>query len=143
MTQQMNTTGKATFVPRDDDARKSIRENLDDTIFVEASAGTGKTTSLVDRVVNLVASGRTKLDRLAAITFTESAAAELRDRIRQQLELAADDGSRSEEERDRCREGVADLDQASIRTLHSFAAQLLHERPLEAGLPLRSRPPTR
>ena len=135
MTDQMNSVQTSAFVPSDADARAIIRDKLDDTIFVEASAGTGKTTSLVDRVVNLVASGRTRLDRLAAITFTESAAAELRDRVRQQLELAADEESRSKEERCRCREGVADLDQASIRTLHSFAAQLLHERPLEAGLP--------
>ena len=123
------------FQAADEQSRAVIRENLDDTLFVEASAGTGKTTSLVDRVVNLVATGRSTLDRLAAITFTESAAAELRDRVRQQLELAGEDESRSEEERRRCRQGAADLDQAAIRTLHAFAAQLLHERPLEAGLP--------
>ena len=123
------------FKLADETARAVIRNNLDETLFVEASAGTGKTTSLVDRVVNLVASGRTTLDRLAAITFTESAAAELRDRIRQQLERAAEDESLGEAERGRCRQGVEDLDHASIRTLHAFAAQLLHERPLEAKLP--------
>ena len=128
-------TGNPGFQAADEQSRAIIRESLDETLFVEASAGTGKTTSLVDRVVNLVASGRTTLDRLAAITFTESAAAELRDRIRQQLELAGDDDTRGEEERRRCRQGAADLDQAAIRTLHAFAAQLLHERPLEAGLP--------
>ena len=127
--------GAPAFRAADEQARSTIRENLDETLFVEASAGTGKTTSLVDRVVNLVATGRTSLDRLAAITFTESAAAELRDRIRQQLELAGEDDSRGEEEQRRCRQGAADLDQAAIRTLHAFAAQLLHERPLEAGLP--------
>ena len=102
---------------------------------MEASAGTGKTTSLVSRIVNLVATGRATLDRIAAITFTEAAAAELRDRIRQDLEKAAEDAARSDEEREHCRRGVADLDQAAIRTLHAFAASLLHERPLEAGLP--------
>ena len=127
--------GGQEFQPADAEARRTIRECLEDTLFVEASAGTGKTTSLVDRVVNLVATGRTRLDRLAAITFTEAAAAELRDRIRQELERAANDSNRSDEERRRCENGVADLDQASIRTLHAFAAALLHERPLEAGLP--------
>ena len=123
------------FLPSDETARQAIRENLDETLFVEASAGTGKTSSLVARVVNLVTTGRATLDRIAAITFTEAAAAELRDRIRQELEKAAEDDSRSEEDRQRCRQGVADLDQAAIRTLHAFAAMLLHERPLEAGLP--------
>ncbi len=119
----------------DGDARRDIVELLDDTLFVEASAGTGKTESLVERVVNLVAGGKATLDHVAAITFTESAASELRDRIRQRLELAVDDESRDERERDRCRRGVADLDQAAICTLHAFAALILHERPLEAGLP--------
>ena len=123
------------FVPVDDEARKTIQEDLGTTLFVEASAGTGKTTSLVQRVTNLVATGTTTLDRIAAITFTEAAAAELRDRIRATLESAALDERRDQLERDRCRRGVADLDRADICTLHSFAGGLLRERPLEAGLP--------
>ena len=119
----------------DAEARHAILNGLDHTLFVEASAGTGKTASLVGRVVNLVATGNATLDRIAAITFTEAAAAELRDRIRQQLETAGDDVSRSEDERRLCRQGVADLDQAAISTLHAFASLILHERPLEAGLP--------
>ena len=76
------------FVPQDQDIRRRIREALEENLFVEAGAGTGKTSSLVDRIVALVASGRAALDRVAAITFTESAAAELRDRIRESLERA-------------------------------------------------------
>ena len=123
------------FVPVDDDARKTIRDDLGATLFVEASAGTGKTTSLVQRVTNLVATGTTTLDRIAAITFTEAAAAELRDRVRSELEKASGDDQRDRTERDRCHQGIADLDQADICTLHSFAGGLLRERPLEAGLP--------
>ena len=126
---------KAAFQPADIEERRVITHELDDTIFVEASAGTGKTTSLVQRIVNLVVSGKTTMDRIAAITFTELAAAELRDRVRQDLEKAATDAARPEGERELCRQGISDLDQANIRTLHSFAGQLLHERPLEAGLP--------
>ncbi len=129
------STPSQSFHPSDEEARGIIRDNLNETLFVEASAGTGKTSSLVARIVNLVKTGRTTLDRIAAITFTEAAAAELRDRIRQQLERAAEEQGRDEVERSRCRQGVADLDQAAIRTLHSFAALLLHERPLEASLP--------
>ena len=135
MTAPAESPRPTAFKPSDFKAREDITGSLDETLFVEASAGTGKTSSLVGRIVNLVASGRTSLDRIAAITFTEAAAAELRDRIRQDLEKAAEDSSRSEEERDRARKGISDLDQAAIRTLHSFAALLLHERPLEARLP--------
>ena len=123
------------FEPRDNKERKRIATSLDETLFVEAGAGTGKTTSLVDRILDLVGSGTTTLDRIAAITFTEAAAAELRDRIRTELERAADDSSQPDEIRERNRQGVEQLDQAAIQTLHSFAASLLHERPLEAGLP--------
>ena len=125
----------SSFIPVDSDARQTIGEDLGATLFVEASAGTGKTTSLVQRVTNLVATGTTTLDRIAAITFTEAAAAELRDRIRAELEKAAADDQRDPVERDCCYQGIADLDQAAISTLHAFAGNLLRERPLEAGLP--------
>jgi len=137
MTEQSTTPAplQQPFAPSDAAARRVITGNLDDTLFVEASAGTGKTTSLVQRIVNLVVTGRTTMDRVAAITFTEAAAAELRDRVREELERAALDPERPDSERELCRQGAEDLDQANIRTLHAFAAQLLHERPLDAGLP--------
>ena len=66
-----------------------LRTELNTTFFVEAGAGTGKTTALVTRIVELIAAGALQMERLAAITFTEAAAAELRDRIRQDLDDAA------------------------------------------------------
>ncbi len=135
MTAHQTDATTDSFVPVDEQERRVIADRLDETLFVEASAGTGKTASLVGRVVGLVRTGRATLDGIAAITFTEAAAAELRDRVRQGLESAASDASLGVEERERCERGVEDLDQASIQTLHSFAAALLHERPLEAGLP--------
>ncbi|MDE0464292.1 MAG: UvrD-helicase domain-containing protein, partial [Caldilineaceae bacterium] len=119
----------------DQPARDAILERLDTNMVVEAGAGTGKTRSLVDRVVALIKTGRARLGGIAAITFTESAAAELRARIAESLELAADDTGLPHEQRERCRLAVADLDQAAIQTLHSFAGRLLGERPLAAGLP--------
>ena len=119
----------------DQPARDAILERLDTNMVVEAGAGTGKTRSLVDRVVALIKTGRARLGGIAAITFTESAAAELRARIAESLELAADDTGLPHEQRERCRLAVAELDQAAIQTLHSFAGRLLGERPLAAGLP--------
>src|SRR5688572_31114126 len=69
----------------DNAAREQIRSLLDETLFVEAGAGTGKTRALVDRYVALVLDGRS-VERIIAITFTEKAAAELRDRVRGELE---------------------------------------------------------
>ena len=123
------------FEAQDERAREVIRQCLDETLFVEAGAGTGKTTSLVDRIRNLVAFGVTTLDRIAAITFTEAAAAELRDRVKQRLEESVADDSIDERERRNCQRGMEDLDRASIQTIHSFAAEMLRERPIEANLP--------
>ena len=114
--------------PVDRHHRKSVRERLGETLFVEAGAGTGKTTELVARVLNLVESG-VEMRLIAAITFTEAAAAELRSRIREALDLAAKAGS------DLAAKAIADIDEAAVSTLHSFAQRILAEHSLEAGLP--------
>ena len=116
-------------------ARRTIAEALDTTLFVEAGAGSGKTTALVGRVVALVEAGH-DLGAVAAITFTEKAAAELRDRVRVALERAADPaGGRPPDVVERCRRAIDALDAAAIGTLHAFAQRLLREHPVEAGLP--------
>ena len=74
------------MTPVDAAARDEIRDLHDATLFVEAGAGTGKTTALVNRVVSLIARGRVGMRELAAITFTEAAAGELLDRIRDRLQ---------------------------------------------------------
>ena len=61
----------------DADAREAIRSDLHTTMLVEAAAGTGKTTSLVDRMVALVATGAARVESLSAVTFTIRAAAQL------------------------------------------------------------------
>ncbi|MGY2082346.1 UvrD-helicase domain-containing protein [Blastococcus sp. SYSU DS0539] len=110
----------------DDAARRAIREDLDRTLFVEAGAGSGKTTCLVDRITALVTEARVPMRSIAAVTFTEKAGAELRDRLRAALER---DG------RDLAEQALDDLDGAAIGTLHSFAQRILGEHPIEAGLP--------
>ena len=70
----------------DQEARRKICEDLDATLIVEASAGTGKTTALVSRIVNVVRSGRGGLSAMIAVTFTEKAAGEMKLRLRGELE---------------------------------------------------------
>ncbi|MCU1494369.1 MAG: putative ATP-dependent helicase [Acidimicrobiaceae bacterium] len=119
----------------DEAARRRIETDLDATLFVEAGAGTGKTRALVGRVVELVLSGRARLGQLAAITFTEAAAAELRTRIGARLgELAIESPADA-----RVIAALGELDEAVVTTIHGFAQRLLAEHPLAAGLPLRIR----
>lgn len=98
--------------------------------IVEASAGTGKTRALVERVVSVIAAG-TDVSRIAAVTFTHAAAGEMKWRVRQGLETERQstlDGAA----RERVTDALRRLDQAFIGTIHSFCAQLLHQRPVEA-----------
>ena len=64
-------------VPGDQAPRDRIARSLDENLFVEAGAGTGKTTALVGRMVALVVDEGIAVEEIAAITFTEKAAAEL------------------------------------------------------------------
>ena len=130
-----DTPAPPVLAPPDQAARDRVRDDLGATLFVEAGAGTGKTTALVSRVLHLVRSGAAEPRRIAAITFTEAAAAQLRDRVRVALESAAADPALDPGERAHCLAGLRQMDEAAILTLHGFAQQLLAEHPLEAGLP--------
>jgi len=119
-------------LPGDQAARERIASDLDTNLCVEAAAGTGKTTVLVNRVVNLLAAGSVNVDQLVVITFTEKAAAELATRVRDVLESRAREASG--EEHERLLTAARDLYRAHIETIHSFATALLRERPVEAGI---------
>ena len=99
-------------------------------VVLEASAGTGKTTVLVTRYLNLLRAGVDPANILA-ITFTRQAAAEMRERIIRELradaERSVDGAARWTTLRDR-------LAEISISTIDAFCFSLLHEFPLEADL---------
>ncbi len=118
--------------PSDRAARDRIANDLDTTFLVEAGAGSGKTTSLVTRMVSLITSGRTPVDRIAAVTFTRKAAAELREKFQEALEEAALKKSGAAAEH--ARTALGHLGEATIGTIHAFCARLLRERPVEVGL---------
>jgi ATP-dependent exoDNAse (exonuclease V) beta subunit len=116
----------------DHETRERIRTSLEETILVEAAAGTGKTTELVRRLINILAEGRGTVQTIAALTFTEKAAGELKLRLRASLEeerRAARVGSTCHANLE---EAVAHLEEARISTIHGFCSDLLHERPVEA-----------
>ncbi len=100
-----------------EERRKAVesRRNL----AVTAGAGTGKTTLLVSKVLQKVLVEGVDVRRILALTFTEKAANEMRQRIRAGLEKAG----RTE-----------GLERAEIGTIHSFCAHVLREFPVEAGV---------
>ena len=90
-------------------------------VFVVAGAGSGKTSVLVSRYVELLS--ECGIPQIAAVTFTDAAATEMRERVRREV-LSRDDlaGRR------------ADLDKAVIGTIHSLCRQLLRENPVESAI---------
>ena len=75
-------------------ARAAIANDLDDTLIVEAAAGTGKTTELVNRILRVLETGRATMIEIVAVTFTEKAAGELKLRLREELESRRAEGVR-------------------------------------------------
>ena len=148
-------------VPPPADAPERLRAvtTFDRNVVVTAGAGTGKTTLLVERCVNLLMRepAPVAMNELAALTFTNKAANEMKARLRAHLEaLAGTDPDRprspedaghgetevlcerygltTDEVRRRAREALQRMEQSHIGTLHSFAASMLRLHPLESGL---------
>ena len=113
-------------------ARQRIREELGTTFLVEAAAGTGKTSELVQRIVALLRTGSATLDQIVAVTFTDRAAGEMKLRLRAELERAREESQGLVHER--ITAALSRLEVAQIGTMHSFCADLLREWPVEARI---------
>jgi ATP-dependent helicase/nuclease subunit A len=111
--------------PTDQSHRDTIRTHPG-SLSVEASAGTGKTTLIVDRVVEMVLRGA-ELGSIAVVTFTRAAAAELRERIRKALLAAREEGADVDA-------ALRQLPLAQISTIHSFAGGVLRENCHRTGV---------
>jgi ATP-dependent exoDNAse (exonuclease V) beta subunit len=117
------------MIPRpsgDEQNRDRIRTSLDESLIVEASAGTGKTTELVRRIVAVLANGA-DIRKIVAVTFTHKAAGELKLRLREELDKQRGEYHQLED-------ALKNFEEASIGTIHSFCAQILRERPVEANV---------
>jgi ATP-dependent exoDNAse (exonuclease V) beta subunit len=115
----------------DEAARDRIRNGLAESLIVEASAGTGKTSELVRRLLRVLGTGTGKIANLAAVTFTDKAAGELKLRLRQKLDEARQSAV-SDDELAHLENALRYLEEAAIGTIHSFCTQILRERPVEA-----------
>jgi len=123
--------------PTDQDVRDRVTGDLATTYLLEAGAGTGKTRVLVDRYVRCVLDperGAGDVRQVAAITFTEKAAGELRQRIREEFEAREVTAAPGSAEAAAVRRALDALDDAPISTIHGFAGRLLRESPVEAGV---------
>ena len=101
--------------------KKAVGE-LGKHTLISAGAGTGKTRVLVERVFNLVTQQSVPLSEILVLTFTEKAAGEIKQRLSKRFQEAKMAQARQA------------LESAAISTFHGFAARLLREHPIEAGV---------
>ncbi len=98
-------------------------------LVVTAGAGTGKTTCLINKIISLIGKTDIPVERILAITFTEPAAAEMKERLRDEIEKKL--GTEGENP---WAMALSDLERAQISTIHALAMRILQENPIEAGI---------
>src|SRR5918999_3280484 len=90
--------------------------------LLAAGAGSGKTAVMVERFVEAVLHDGLAVNSILTLTFTEKAAAELRERIRRRFEALGQ------------HEHARSIDAAWVGTIHGFCARVLRSQPIAAGL---------
>ncbi len=128
----------------DSDSRKMISKDIYTNLFVEASAGSGKTTSLVNRMVALVEKG-IPVNQICTITFTVAAADEFFERFQDLLSRRTIDnpddpsvndlGPTTIKSREYCLEALNNIDSCFNGTMDSFCNMVAHELPNELDIP--------
>ena len=109
-----------------DEQQRAISQR-DTNILLSAAAGSGKTTVLVARVLDLIASGAS-IENMLIVTFTRAASADMRAKLSREL------GKRAAEGDARCRAQQLLMERASISTLHSFCSDFLRSHFESAGV---------
>ncbi len=117
----------------DGDARRIATEEFGANIALSAGAGSGKTTVLVSRYLEILRQGGVDVSQLVAVTFTEKAAAEMRERIRKDCRVLAREAE-SDEERRRWQRHERDLESAPVSTIHSLCNRILREHSIAAAI---------
>ena len=108
--------------------------NIEKHVCVTAGAGSGKTTVLVERYLKILRESNVKSPReIVAITFTEKAAAEMKERIIR--ELAAQETQDGIEQSHSLQHFREEMGSAHISTIHAFCSRILREFPFQAGVP--------
>src|SRR5437773_9033587 len=112
--------------------QKVAAHTLDRHLSVTAGPGAGKTLVLVERYLEILRTRKVSVDNIVAITFTNRAANEMRERVRKEIDnlLKQTDG----DERRRWLRHKRALEGAVITTIHGFCSRVLHEFPVEANI---------
>ena len=102
-------------------------------LIVSASAGTGKTSVIIERAWQLVLGRKANVDDLLVVTFTDDAAEQLKTRFRARLDQETD---QAEPRADRAflRDQLHRLEKAQISTIHSFCRRVVRDHYYQLGI---------
>lgn len=112
--------------------QKIAAHTLDRHLSVTAGPGAGKTFVLVERYLEILRAKKVSVDNIVAITFTNRAANEMRQRVRERIDGLLRDTSGAE--RQTWLRHKRTLEGSVITTIHGFCSRLLHEFPVEANI---------
>ncbi|MFQ5808325.1 MAG: UvrD-helicase domain-containing protein, partial [Armatimonadota bacterium] len=117
----------------DQEARTTAAERFGASIALSAGAGSGKTSVLVTRYLNILERDLATVPQIVAVTFTEKAAAEMRERIRADCRARAREAA-GDHERRLWQRHERDLEAAPVSTIHSLCARILREHSIAAAI---------
>ncbi|MDA8205077.1 MAG: UvrD-helicase domain-containing protein [Thermaerobacter sp.] len=123
------------MTPRDEAFRERARR-AEVNVLVEAGAGTGKTTLLLDRVVDGLIRRRIPLSRMLLITFMDKAQEDMRRRLELRLHELAEHQQLSSQDRAVAQTALEALPAADITTIHGFCYRILSEFGVDYGIPV-------
>ena len=117
------------------DVRNRIKDDVNSSIFIEAGAGAGKSTSIVGRVMSQIKAGISPR-RIVVITFTNNATEEILSRINKAVYEESLNPNISASDRELYKRAFKDLPGMNISTIHSFCFTILSEKSLNIKLPI-------
>lgn len=108
-------------------------QKTDGRICVAAGAGSGKTRVLVERIIALLEEKKATPRQLLAVTFTNKAAGEMKERLRARVEERLAEAG-TQPEKAQWETTLDELPLAMIGTIHAFCGKVLRSHPVESGL---------
>ena len=109
------------------DQQRAI-DTIDKSILVSAAAGSGKTAVLVERIINIIVQGKTDVDRMLVVTFTNAAASEMRLKLTKAINKEIKASKTSDPERsETLRKQLGRMYRSYISTVHSFCNRVIKE----------------
>ena len=101
--------------------------------IVSASAGSGKTTVMIEKIVRLIKSGA-EIKDILAVTFTKKAASQMKEKLRKELIKAINAPETPAEKRAALKKQLSEIPGADISTIHSFCSKLIRSHFFAAGV---------